>query len=193
MRDCHCRSSWFGSGTRFFGTSTAAPVDLELQKARGPVRIVQQPGPVNGFTLVIEFNDNGLSGPAWYEVSLVPSGATAGRSWAAAISGAGLPGKASLTLPAEGRATTIFWLYRMESGVRVSVRIVAGTACDATAATITRLPGYTTTSGGTWRERWVFDGSRLQRLRTAARRGTPLWFEVRSGRHRTCSELTLLE
>lgn len=111
------------------------------------------------------------------------------RSWWAAISGAGVSGRASVTVPATGRATTAFSLYRLKTGVSVSARIVAGAACDATATTITRLPGYTTSSGGTWRQRWVFDGAGLVRLRSAARSGTPLWFHVSAGGIRMCARL----
>ena len=112
------------------------------------------------------------------------------RTWRAAISGAGVSGRASLTVPATGRATTAFSLYRLKTGVSVSARIVAGAACAVTATTVTRLPGYTTTSGGTWRQRWVFDGAGLVRLRSATRSGTPLWFQVSAGGGRVCARLT---
>jgi hypothetical protein len=77
----------------------------------------------------------------------------------------------------------------MKTGVSVSARIVAGAACDATTTTIKTLPGYTTTVGGTWRQRWVFDGAGLVRLRSAIRSGTPLWFDVRVGGSRVCTRL----
>jgi hypothetical protein len=115
--------------------------------------------------------------------------ASAGRSWAATISGTGLPGRASLTVPATGWATAAFSLYHLKTGVPVTARILAGAACDATAATIKTLPGYTTTIGGTWRQRWVFGGAGLVRLRSAIRSGTPLWFDVRVGGGRVCTML----
>src|SRR3990172_728097 len=128
-----------------------------------------------------------LRSPDWQPVpSPTP---TAARSWAATISGAGLSGRASLTVPTRGWASAIYWLYRLKAGVAVSARIVAGASCDATATTIKRLPGYTTTSGGTWRQRWVFDGASLVRLRAAIRRGTPLWFDVSAGGSRLCTRL----
>ena len=126
--------------------------------------------------------------PDWQPVPS-PTPTTA-RSWAATISGAGLSGRASLTVPTRGWASAIYWLYRLKAGVAVSARVVAGATCDATAATtIKRLPGYTTTSGGTWRQRWVFDGAGLVRLRAAIRRGTALWFDVSAGGSRVCTRL----
>jgi Tol biopolymer transport system component len=109
------------------------------------------------------------------------------RPWTATIFGAGLSGRASLAVPTRGWATAIYSLYRLKAGVAVSGRVVAGATCDVTATTIKRLPGYTTTIGGTWRQRWVFDGAGLVRLRSAIRRGTPLWFDVSAGRSRVCT------
>jgi hypothetical protein len=110
-------------------------------------------------------------------------------SWTATLSGAGISGTASLSAPTTGWATAAFSLSRLNTGVSVSARIVAGTACDASAATIIRLPVYTTTIGGTWSQRWVFDGAALDRLRTAIRSATSLWFDVNVGRNRACTSL----
>ncbi len=118
----------------------------------------------------------------------VPTPATA-RSWAAPIAGAGLSGTASLTLPAKGWAMASFSLRHLVAGVSVTARVVAGATGCARSATVVRLPGYTTTTRGTWRQRWVFDGVSLDRLRAAARNGTRLWFEVGAGEHRTCAPL----
>lgn len=110
-------------------------------------------------------------------------------SWAATITGAGLSGRASLTVPATDWATADFCLYHLKKGVSVAARIVAGAACDATATAIKTLPGYTTTVGGTWRQEWVFDGAGPVRLRSAIRSGTPLWFDVKVGGSRACTRL----
>jgi hypothetical protein len=110
-------------------------------------------------------------------------------SWTAAISGAGISGRASLTVPATGWATAAFSLYHLKKGVSVTARILAGASCDATAATIKTLPGYPTTIGGTWRQQWVFNASALVKLRSAIRSGTPLWFDVTVGGSRACKRL----
>jgi hypothetical protein len=113
----------------------------------------------------------------------------ASGSWSARISGAGISGVATLEVPAVGWATSGFSLYHLKSHVAVAARIVAGTACDATATTITTLPGYTTTNRGTWRQRWVFDGASLARLRSAIRAGTQLWFGADVGGSSVCRRL----
>ena len=76
-------------------------------------------------------------------------GVANGRSWTAMITGGGLSGRVSLTVPTTGGATVAFSLDRLKAGVSVSARVLTGARCDATARTITRLPAYTTTSGGT--------------------------------------------
>jgi hypothetical protein len=114
---------------------------------------------------------------------------TAARSWTAAIAGGGISGGASLRLPATGSATAAFSLYRLRSGVSVSARILAGATCDAITPTITRLPGYTTTVGGTWRQQSVLAGAGLVRLRSAIRSGTPLWFDVKVAGSHVCARL----
>lgn len=120
-----------------------------------------------------------------------PSSPTPASSgvWKATISGAGVSGRADLTVPAAGWATAAFSLSHLKTDVSVSARIVAGAACDATATTIKRLPGYTTTIVGTWRQRWVFDGADLVRLRSAIRSGMQLWFDVSAAGSRLCTRL----
>jgi hypothetical protein len=44
---------------------------LGVVQARGSVVIVQQPDESNGYTLIIEFDDNAPGGPDWYEINLV--------------------------------------------------------------------------------------------------------------------------
>lgn len=112
-----------------------------------------------------------------------------GRSWNATIADAGLSGTAALALPAHGWATVAFTLRRLAADVPVSARVAAGAPGCAEATTVVRLPGSTTTTRGTWRQRWVFDGVSLDRLRAAVRNGTRLWFEVGAGEHRTCAPL----
>jgi hypothetical protein len=67
-RDCDCDS------TSFVGVPLLAAqsqtVTLDIIQARAGVSIVQQPDADNDFTLVVEFNDNGPSGPDWYEIDL---------------------------------------------------------------------------------------------------------------------------
>jgi hypothetical protein len=52
--------------------SLSGSVEITKVAARWQVEIIQQPAADNGFTLVIEFNDDppGIGGPAWYEVIL---------------------------------------------------------------------------------------------------------------------------
>ncbi len=52
------------------------------------------------------------------------------------------------------------------------------------------LPGFTTSTSGTWSQRWVFGGARLVRLRAAVRRGSALWFDVGVDGRRDCARLT---
>ena len=126
----------------------------------------------------------GVSISSYHFVPTKPHG-----SWTATVSGAGISGRASLTVPATGWATAAFSLYHLKKGVSVTARILAGAACDATAATMKTLPGFTTTIGGTWRQGWVFNASALVRLRSAIRAGTPLWFDMTVGGSRACTRL----
>jgi hypothetical protein len=73
--------------------------------------------------------------------------------------------------------------------VTVAGRITAGSGCGADATKILALPGYTTTIGGTWEQRRIFDGPGLVRLRAAERARTPLWFELSVGTRRSCMRL----
>ncbi len=58
----------------FIGVPTLAAqpqtVDLDVIQARAGVTIIQQPNQSNGFTLIVEFNDNPPGGPDWYEINL---------------------------------------------------------------------------------------------------------------------------
>jgi hypothetical protein len=50
--------------------STDFQVLLNVVQARGLLAIVEYPSAANGYRVVIEFNDNQLSGAAWYEFEL---------------------------------------------------------------------------------------------------------------------------
>lgn len=76
-RDCNCNSSTFVGVPRLPARSQT--VDLTIVNARGSVSIVQQPNANNDYTLVLEFNDNPLGGPAWYEVTLTYSSCQGGQ------------------------------------------------------------------------------------------------------------------
>jgi len=45
-------------------------VVMAIVDARAGVQIFQQPDPTNGFTLIVEFNDDPVGGAAWYEIVL---------------------------------------------------------------------------------------------------------------------------
>jgi len=67
-RDCNC----FSSTIRGIPTLPAIQqmVTLKAVRVRGEVAIVQQPNQSNGYTLIVEFNDNPQSGASWYFVDL---------------------------------------------------------------------------------------------------------------------------
>jgi hypothetical protein len=67
-RDCKCDSSPYQGIPTMASTNQQAWV--EVVDARGIAKVIQQPATKNDFTLVIEFNDNELMGPAWYEVTV---------------------------------------------------------------------------------------------------------------------------
>jgi len=67
-RGCDCDSSCFvGVPTLAVQAQTVA---LGIVQARGSVAIIQQPDHSNGFTLIVEFNDNGPLGADWYGINL---------------------------------------------------------------------------------------------------------------------------
>ncbi len=45
-------------------------VSLTVSQARESLTIYQMPGPGNGYTLVLDFNDSGTGGSAWYRGSV---------------------------------------------------------------------------------------------------------------------------
>lgn len=98
-----------------------SPIFVVPISARGTVSVVQQPTLSNGHTAIIEFNDNGLTGAAWYEVSIFYNSGTAlvQDLIDAAVPGATIQIPAGtfvghliidkdLTLQGTGSATTIF-------------------------------------------------------------------------------------
>ena len=67
-RDCNCDSSSYEGIPNL--PKTDQPVWVDVVQGRGAVYIVQQPNAANDYTLIIEFDDNPLDGPAWYEIDL---------------------------------------------------------------------------------------------------------------------------
>jgi hypothetical protein len=183
----------YGGGIASYGTVTlkdAARVVDNTATAGGGIYIVGAAlNACASWTGAISPNSpNDAPAPATIACPAAEAPGTEVRS--ATISGSGLSGEASLVVPARGRATAAFSLDRLKPDVSVSARIVAGAACDATARTITSPPGYTTTEGGTWRQRWVFDGTDLIWLRARIRANTPLWFQVGTSGSHTCARLS---
>jgi hypothetical protein len=68
-RDCDCDSSCFVGVPPL--ASQAQTVVLGVVQARWSVAIIQQPDQSNGYTLIIEFDDNPLGSHDWYEINLV--------------------------------------------------------------------------------------------------------------------------
>jgi hypothetical protein len=67
--------TWSGTISDVFtGVSPAVPptqdVTLTVVQARYLLWMVQAPNAGNGYTTIIEFNDDPLPGPAWYEARL---------------------------------------------------------------------------------------------------------------------------
>jgi hypothetical protein len=67
-RDCNCDSSSYEGIPNLVKTDQA--VWLDVEQGRGAVYIIQQPNATNDYTLIVEFDDNPLDGPAWYEINL---------------------------------------------------------------------------------------------------------------------------
>jgi parallel beta-helix repeat protein len=68
-RDCHCYSDVFSN---LYPPLPRENISLELNKikGRGEVNTIQYPSSNNGYTLIIEFNDNPFGGDDWYEVEI---------------------------------------------------------------------------------------------------------------------------
>ncbi len=113
--------------------------------------------------------------------------AGADRTWNAAISGAGISGRATLTLPAgERSATAILYLNKMRSGTAVSAQLRSG-ACGETGSLIARLPTFTTTSGGTWHDRGIYVGEGLRNLKKAVAAGATITIRATVGSRSACA------
>ena len=65
---CHCNSSTTVGIPSL--TRTDQKVELEMIQGRGRIAIIQQPQEDNGFTLILELDDDDLEGADWYELSL---------------------------------------------------------------------------------------------------------------------------
>jgi hypothetical protein len=70
-RNCDCNSSIYT------GIPPLAPhdqtVQLAIKQARYQASITQQPSAANNDTLIVEFNDDPIAGPDWYDVVLTYS------------------------------------------------------------------------------------------------------------------------
>ena len=69
VRDCDCRTLDQFVVVPPLPLETAV-VSVSPIRVRGVVRVIQQPESANDFTLIIEFDDSGPSGPAWYSVTV---------------------------------------------------------------------------------------------------------------------------
>lgn len=67
-RDCNCDSSSYQSVPSLVQADKM--VQMDVVQGRGEVSILQQPSAANDYALIIELDDNPLSGPAWYEFDL---------------------------------------------------------------------------------------------------------------------------
>jgi hypothetical protein len=118
----------------------------------------------------------------------IASAAGSERTWDATIASGGVSGRSALTLASDGRsAMDILWLDRMRTGVSVTAEVRAG-ACGTTGTHITSLPSFTTTSGGTWRDRWQFGGRDLRALKAALAKDLPITIRTRVGSRSACAE-----
>jgi hypothetical protein len=45
-------------------------VTLRKERGRGEIRLLEQPSAANAYTAVVQVNDQGYSGNAWYEFTL---------------------------------------------------------------------------------------------------------------------------
>ncbi len=109
------------------------------------------------------------------------------QTWSASMS-APVSGKATLRLPAGGTpATAILYLYRMKAGTDVTAELRAS-SCSQTGRLILRLPAFTATSGGTWRDRLVSSGLGLRNLKTALAKDSPLSIHGTVGGKTFCAD-----
>jgi hypothetical protein len=119
------------------------------------------------------------------------AGAATADTWKAVLDGHGITGKAAVVVPVKGEVTARYTLWDLHKGDVVKAKIVAGEACNADATLIKRLPGYTTTMGGDWRQVWRFAGDGARALRAAIDAEKTLWFVVKVDDARTCGKLVL--
>ncbi len=112
------------------------------------------------------------------------------QTWNATISGK-VTGKATLALPAsQSSATAILYLYRMKTGTKVTAELRAAT-CSQTGSLIAPMPSFTTTSGGTWRDRLVSSGAGLRNLKAALAKDSPISVRGTVGSQKFCAEFAL--
>jgi len=108
--------------------------------------------------------------------------------WTTALASGGITGTSTLTLAINDRsATAIVWLNRLRTGSGVTADLRAG-ACDTTGTRVTSMPAFTTTSGGTWRQRWIFSGRDLRALRSALAKGQPITLRATVGSRSACAQ-----
>lgn len=66
---CNCDSS---SISGLFSALPSSPITVTLNSlgSPGPVTILEQPNPLNNYSLVVQFDDNNRGGASWYNVEL---------------------------------------------------------------------------------------------------------------------------
>ncbi len=100
-----------------------------------------------------------------------------------------LSARASLTLPAAGRAIASLTVTAPASGVKVGGRITAGPGCGADAELIAAFPGWTARAATERTQRVAIRGAALDRLHAIERAGTPLWVRFSVGKRWSCVRL----
>ena len=110
-----------------------------------------------------------------------------GGQWNATLASGGISGTSTLTLAGNGRsATDIVWFKGLLTGTQVTGEVRAG-ACGTPGTHITTLLPFTTTSGGTWRDRWIFVGRDLGALKAALAKGTSITIRTTVGSRSACA------
>lgn len=111
------------------------------------------------------------------------------QQWSVTLASGGVSGKATLTLPVDGRsATAILWLNRLRTGTKVTAELRSG-ACAGTGTLIAGFPSFTTTLGGTWRDRLIMTRGALSMLKSALSKEQTLSVRTVVGGRRICVDL----
>ena len=118
--------------------------------------------------------------------SVTLAAGTAGQ-WTTTPAGGGISGTSTLSVASNGRsATDVVWLNKLRTDIHVTAEIRAG-ACGTKGTHITSMPTFTTTSGGTWRDRWIFGGRDLRVLKSALAQSQPITVRTTVGSRSACA------